>query len=71
MLYGIACVSGLLGERDRALAALERGIQAGFGRREWAERDPDLASLPIHPGVESKHSAVEPFAWRRRALVAA
>jgi tetratricopeptide (TPR) repeat protein len=45
VLYGIACVYGLLGEQDKALDALERGIQAGFGRREWAERDPDLASL--------------------------
>ena len=63
VLYGIACVYALLGEQERALDALETGIQAGFGRREWAERDPDLASLhdsprfrrlldslPSHPG---------------------
>jgi adenylate cyclase len=49
VLYGIACVYALLGEEARALDALERGIQAGFGRREWAERDPDLASLRGSP----------------------
>jgi TolB-like protein/Tfp pilus assembly protein PilF len=49
VLYGIACVSALLGEHERALDALERGIRAGFGRREWAERDPDLASLHDSP----------------------
>jgi len=49
VLYGIACVYALLGEHERALDALERGIQAGFGRREWAERDPDLASLHDSP----------------------
>jgi TolB-like protein/Flp pilus assembly protein TadD len=49
VLYGIACVYGLLGEDERALDALERGIQAGFGRREWAEKDPDLASLRQSP----------------------
>jgi tetratricopeptide (TPR) repeat protein len=49
VLYGIACVYGVLGEQERALDALERGIRAGFGRREWAERDPDLASLHDSP----------------------
>ena len=49
VLYGIACVYALLGEQERALDALERGIQAGFGRREWAERDPELASLHESP----------------------
>jgi adenylate cyclase len=49
VLYGIACVYALLGEHERALDALERGIQAGFGRREWAEKDPDLASLHDSP----------------------
>jgi TolB-like protein/Tfp pilus assembly protein PilF/tRNA A-37 threonylcarbamoyl transferase component Bud32 len=45
VLYGIACVYGILGEKEKALDALEKGIKAGFGRREWAEKDPDLASL--------------------------
>ena len=49
VLYGIACVYALLGEHERALDALDRGIQAGFGRREWAEKDPDLASLRDSP----------------------
>jgi len=49
VLYGIACVYALMGKHERALDALERGIQAGFGRREWAERDPDLASLHDSP----------------------
>jgi adenylate cyclase len=49
VLYGIACVYALLGEDERALDALERGIRAGFGRREWAEKDPDFASLRESP----------------------
>jgi TolB-like protein/tetratricopeptide (TPR) repeat protein len=49
VLYGIACVYALLDEHERALDALDRGIQAGFGRREWAEKDPDLASLRDSP----------------------
>ena len=49
VLYGSACVYALLGESERALDALERGIKAGFGRREWAEKDPDLASLRGSP----------------------
>jgi len=49
VLYGIACVYALLGEEQLALDALERGIHAGFGRREWAEKDPDFASLRETP----------------------
>ena len=49
VLYGIACVYALLHEDEQALDALERGIQAGFGRREWAEKDPDFASLRESP----------------------
>jgi TolB-like protein/tetratricopeptide (TPR) repeat protein len=49
VLYGIACVYALLGEEELALDALERGIHAGFGRREWAEKDPDFASLRETP----------------------
>ena len=49
VLYGIACVYALLGEDERALDALEKGIHAGFGRREWTEKDPDFASLRGSP----------------------
>jgi hypothetical protein len=43
----------LLGESDRALDCLERGVQNGFGHREWIENDPDLNSLRELPRFQN------------------
>lgn len=47
--YNVACLFGVAGERDRALALLEEAVAAGFGNREWLERDPDLESVRDDP----------------------
>jgi adenylate cyclase len=43
--YNVACLLALEGERDDAIAHLERAFRVGFARRDWIERDPDLDSL--------------------------
>jgi len=44
-LYNVACAYAVLGEKDRAIQALGRAVDAGFRDRGLAERDQDLASL--------------------------
>jgi serine/threonine protein kinase/Flp pilus assembly protein TadD len=51
--YNVACLYSLEGETDRAIAALEAAIRAGFGRRDWIEHDPDLAPLRDDPRFQS------------------
>jgi serine/threonine protein kinase/tetratricopeptide (TPR) repeat protein len=43
--YNVACLYALEGEREKAIDFLEHALGAGFGNREWFERDPDLESL--------------------------
>jgi TolB-like protein/Tfp pilus assembly protein PilF len=43
--YNVACLFAVAGERERALELLEQAVAAGFGNREWLERDPDLESV--------------------------
>jgi tetratricopeptide (TPR) repeat protein len=50
--YNLACTWALLGDRERALFFLERDLAENHGgpaarnrQRDWARRDPDLASL--------------------------
>ena len=43
-LYNIACVYGLMKDRDRAIAHLEQAVEAGFRGRNFLA-DPDLAIL--------------------------
>ncbi len=47
--YNVACLYALEGELDQALSCLDQVVRAGFGNREWIEKDPDLASLHDHP----------------------
>ena len=49
VLYNVACVYALLGEREKAINCLEKSVTHGWGQREWMEHDPDLASLRDHP----------------------
>ncbi len=44
-LYNLACADALLGEKDKALDAMARAIDAGFRDRGAYERDPELASI--------------------------
>jgi hypothetical protein len=49
MYYDRACVHALRGETERALAALQTAIDAGFRNWDWIDKDPDLASLRAKP----------------------
>jgi TolB-like protein/Tfp pilus assembly protein PilF len=43
--YNVACLFALEARKDRAFECLDDAIRAGFGNREWLEKDPDLTSL--------------------------
>lgn len=45
IMYAIACVYGVLGASENAIAYLQRAVQAGFGNFGWIENDPDLDSI--------------------------
>jgi tetratricopeptide (TPR) repeat protein len=50
ILYNAACVYGLLGNKNEALAVLRRALEAGYSSLIiWAARDPDLACLHDDP----------------------
>jgi adenylate cyclase len=52
-LYNVACCHALGGEKDEALALLDKAIRNGYGHREWMENDSDLASLRDDPRFQS------------------
>ena len=43
--YNVACFYAIEGESDRAIDILGQALDAGFGRRDWLDNDPDLDSL--------------------------
>ncbi len=43
--YNVACFYAIEGESDRAIDILGQALEAGFGRRDWIDNDPDLDSL--------------------------
>ena len=49
MLYNTACLYAIQGERNEAIACLEKSVDLGFGMREWIENDSDFASLRGDP----------------------
>jgi tetratricopeptide (TPR) repeat protein len=49
VLYNVACVFAQLGQKDRALDALDKAINMGFGYRAWIDNDTDLISLRDEP----------------------
>jgi serine/threonine protein kinase/Flp pilus assembly protein TadD len=48
-IYNVGCTYGLLQMKPEALAALKRGVQAGYTEWDLASRDPDLACLHDEP----------------------
>jgi tetratricopeptide (TPR) repeat protein len=48
-VYNIACAYALLGDRDKAFAALEKALAMGFLNLDGLRADPDLASLRDDP----------------------
>lgn len=53
VLYNVACVYALLGERGPAIDCLEKSVTHGWEQREWMAHDPDLASLHGEPRFEA------------------
>lgn len=49
VLYNVACVYAVLGEKDLALEALARSATKGWGIREWMANDPDLSNVRDDP----------------------
>mgnify|MGYP001255419011 FL=1 len=49
LLYNIACIYSLAGERNAALDHLERAYDAGFRVKDWLERDSNLDPLRSTP----------------------
>src|SRR6059058_4677823 len=49
ILYNASCVFAVLGEEDRALAGLQRAIEAGLTGGDWVSHDPDWEQLRDHP----------------------
>jgi len=47
--YWRACVAALLGEKDEAVALLQRAFSEGLGYGTWIHRDIDLESLRDYP----------------------
>jgi len=52
-VYNAACTHALLGDREQALAMLDRAITHGRGNLGWIEHDSDLDSLRGEPRFEA------------------
>jgi adenylate cyclase len=53
ILYNASCVFAVLGEEDRALAGLQRSIEAGLAGGDWVSHDPDWERLRDHPRFQT------------------
>ena len=49
LLYNVACTYAQLGRTEEALEALERGVEKGWGDKNWIEHDSDLDSIRDNP----------------------
>ena len=53
ILYNASCVFAVLGEEDRALAGLQRAIEAGLAGGDWVSHDPDWERMRDHPRFQA------------------
>ena len=49
VLYNAGCLHSLMGETDKAIGYLEKGVRAGMTWKVWYETDSDLDNLRDHP----------------------
>jgi tetratricopeptide (TPR) repeat protein len=47
--YNVACSHALLGQKDKAIASLERAISLGYSDLDWMARDEDLRLIRDDP----------------------
>jgi hypothetical protein len=64
--YQVACVYAVLGEKDKAMAWLERSVETGFGCWPFFQLDPFLEGLHgdgeftrLVTGLETKYKALK------------
>jgi adenylate cyclase len=60
ILYNIASHLALFGEKEKALDALERAIEAGLAGGDWIKHDPDWQRLRGHPRFEAILKRIAP-----------
>ena len=53
ILYNASCVFAVLSEEDRALAGLQRAIEAGLAGGDWVSHDPDWERMRDHPRFQA------------------
>ena len=49
LLYNVACIQSLAGDREAALTSLEQSTAAGMSAREWLEHDSNLEPIRDDP----------------------
>ena len=49
LLYNVACTYAQLGKTEESLSALERGVEKGWGDKNWIEHDADLDPIREDP----------------------
>ncbi len=64
--YNLACSLALIGEREAAIAELERAVALGYDEAEHMERDPDLTNLRELAAFQSLLERVRARAQRAR-----
>lgn len=53
VLYNVACVYAVAGDKDEAIHCLEQAVHNGFGHREWLDNDSDFDVLRSDPRFEA------------------
>lgn len=53
ILYNVADNLVLNGELEKGIVCLEKAISAGFGHKEWLEKDPDFDALRSRPAFQA------------------
>ena len=51
-LYDMACVYSITGEKEKAVAALEKAIRKGYGNYKWLCQDKDLDNIRNEEGFK-------------------
>ena len=60
ILYNVASHLALFGEKEKALDALHRAIEAGLAGGDWIKHDPDWQRLRGHPRFEAILNRIAP-----------
>jgi adenylate cyclase len=53
LLYNVACIQSLAGDREAALTTLEQSFAAGMSAREWLEHDSNLEPIRDDPRFQA------------------